>query len=530
MLRSFGMGVMLLAWWVCAPGCAVPEAEPPLRNMIVVIGDGMGPQQVGLLELYARHAESSIYGERPTTLSTIAGDSVIGLSTPVPEGALVIDSACAATQIAGGVSCRAEMVGMDAGGNPAITVVDLARQRGMKVGLISDVRLTHATPAAFVAHQPHRRHENRIAHEMIGAGVDLLLAGGLRHFVPDRIDDADRYRAGHGIPAEVSVASRREDAVDLLDTAAAAGYRLAFSRGQLASIDGLPLLGLFAGGAMRDGIQEHLGRLAHEPSLVEMTTRALELLGTGDEGFFLMVEAGQIDWAGHDNDAGRTIHEMIKLDATLQVIHEWMAGRDDTLLVVLADHETGGLGVSYTRSDIPLGEGGKFDPASDIPRFNFGDPGVLDRMYDQRLSFEEIFVRFDGLESGTAEDLRRIVNEALAFEITLDEARRLLQDEPNKYFIPGHKYLKYERFPAVDDFEEFYVFHDDLRRNLLARALAREQQVAWSTGTHTHTPVPVLAHGPDRLTSKFGGLHDHVHLGRILKSLLDQRGQVSTLY
>ena len=111
-------------------------------------------------------------------------------------------------------------------------------------------------------------------------------------------------------------------------------------------------------------------------------------------------------------------------------------------------------------------------------------------------------------------------NRNLAFNITLEEAERILKDEPNPYFVPGHKYLKHERFPAVDDFEEFYVYHAEIRNDLLGRALAREQQVAWSTGTHTHTPVPLLAYGPDWATSAFGGFHDHVELGRVLQSFL----------
>lgn len=124
----------------------------------------------------------------------------------------------------------------------------------------------------------------------------------------------------------------------------------------LEKAQGDKLLGLFANSGMYDGItysQTKNDPDRKEPTLKEMTDKALEILSKDKDGFFLMVEGGQIDWAGHSNDAGSMLHEMIKFDETVNAVYQWAKDRDDTLIIVTADHETGSFGFSYSGYNLP---------------------------------------------------------------------------------------------------------------------------------------------------------------------------------
>ncbi len=140
-----------------------------VKNLIFVIGDGMGPQQIGLLYLYAHHPPKSIYKTRrgATTLEEIMNRGEIGISLVEPTDSLVVDSAASATQLASGKMSRPEMIGSTSSGDVAKTILEVAQERGLATGLITNTRMTHATPAAFAAHITHRSLENEIAVELL---------------------------------------------------------------------------------------------------------------------------------------------------------------------------------------------------------------------------------------------------------------------------------------------------------------------------------------------------------------------------
>ena len=184
-----------------------------------MIGDGMGPQQMGLLFAYARHAPGSKVPKRIAAMEQMAIDGELGMVRTEPYGAIVVDSAAAATQLATGKYAGSEMIGVDYEGNSAATVVEIARDLGKATGLVSDTRLTHATPAGFAAHQRDRSMENEIAVDMLNNKVDVLLSGGLRYFVPQDVNkkDSATYAALVQMMGGVyEPYSRREDNRNLL--------------------------------------------------------------------------------------------------------------------------------------------------------------------------------------------------------------------------------------------------------------------------------------------------------------------------
>lgn len=504
-----------------------------VRNVILLIGDGMGPQQIGLLSLYARHATKSIVPDRTPAIERILNEGALCIVRNQPHGALVVDSAAAATQLGTGHSAGSEMIGADWRGRSVENVVEVAHRVGKSAGLVTDTRITHATPAGFVAHQANRESENEIAVDMLQERVEVLFGGGLRNWTPEAVNNRDSaaYAAlmqltGGAYPAT----SRRRDNRNLL-LEARGDYQLVFDRHGLADVARTPVLGLFADSEMVDALEERAtleDPQRREPTHPEMCAKALELLNQNPAGFFLMVEAGQIDWAGHNNDAGVLLHELLQFDAAVRTVYEWAKNRNDTLVLVTGDHETGSFAFSYAGR--PLApprklDGDLFRDAEFQPNFNYAGAEVLDGIFAQQKSYFSMLSEFDALppEEQTAERLMEIVNGASAFKITLDDAVSMLTRARNRNYVAGHPYMDSQTVPRIRDFEPFYVYGENLRMNILARAVALQQHVTWGAGTHTSTPVILGAYGPKSATSRFSGMIHATDVGKRMIELVEGR-------
>lgn len=514
------------------PNHREPSTHSQIRNVVLMIGDGMGPQQIGLLQDFAQHSTTPVYKNRATALELFADEGQLALSSTGTFGSLVVDSACSATQLASGKPSLSEAIGLDINGNSIQTVLEKAKNLGKATGLVTDTRITHATPAAFAAHQPHRSMENEIAIDIMGNNVDVLLGGGLRHWIPQNSNSTDTLLTALINEPSLKIKSKREDTRNLLIDAQDANYNLAFSAKQLKEITSGKVLGLFSSSAMLDGIAYSQCKKAGncvQPSLAEMTEKALNLLAADENGFFLMIEGGQIDWASHNNDAGDLLHQMLKFDEAVQAVYDWVQGRNDTLVVITADHETGGFGFSYSRKSIPdadptiTGDAFSSSNVAYKPSFNFANPDILDKLYAQKKDFYNIWYSAGGdlaNKEPNALALQTTINNNTDFTITLKEAQRILEHETNVYRSKDHRYLSAEKFPKIDDFEEFYVYAEELHLNLIGRALAKHQNTVWSTGAHTHTPVAVIAWGPIEARQHFHGLMNHVQVGSELMKII----------
>lgn len=510
----FALMVMIIGA-VAFPAVAADSGK--IKNVIIVIGDGMGPQALGLLNSYVKYAPESIYKDkgRVSTMEKVLNDGTVGYAYHEAANVLVTDSAASATQIATGKRALSETIGIDQYGNKAETILEKAKKLGKTTGLVSDTRITHATPAAFAAHQTHRSKENAIAVELLENEVDVMFAGGLRYWIPKEASDkkSDIHKKlkeqTHGA---IKIKSKRKDSRNLLNEAEAKGYKLAFTKQEMEAAQGDKLLGLFAYSAIPYRIDMNPDDAKRTtPQLKEMAVKAIDVLSKNEKGFFLMVESGLIDWTEHDNDAGAMLHELIRFDQTLEAIYAWAKGRDDTLLIVTADHETGGFSFSYSRKDLPEAtdfpgetyKGNKF-----APKFNFGSYDLLDALYNQKMSFVKTMGIFDGLadDQKTPAKIASMVSESTGFKISPEDGAAILEKEKNEYRVEGHSYLSSETFPKINDFKEFYVYSEGVRTDIIGRVLAKHQNVVWSTGTHTNTPVPLVAIGPENIAKKFGGI------------------------
>jgi alkaline phosphatase len=255
---------------------------------------------------------------------------------------LVTDSAAAATAMATGIKVNNGVISRHWDGRRWVhveTILEMAQARGMAVGLVTTVPIGHATPAAFAAHVPIRTMMPEIVDQMLAHQVDVLLGGGEDDFLPQQVSGCYPH------------AGKRGDGRNLIAEAMAAGYTYVCDAPAFDAVDPASspkLLGLFAD----DGMTRPFA-----PTLAAMTETAIEILAQDPDGFFLMVEGGQIDWAAHNNDAEHVIQDTLGLDAAVAVVKGFTTARLNTLVIVTADHETGGMQVSTTTRGTPDEDG-----------------------------------------------------------------------------------------------------------------------------------------------------------------------------
>ncbi len=311
-----------------------------MRNIILMIGDGMGLTQITAARIHAHGAEGRLALDQMP---------VIGHITTYSADALVTDSAAAGTALSTGLKTDNRRIAMTRDNRPLYSILEAARDRGMATGLVVTSAITHATPAVFAAHVPHRRQEADIARQMLEGGVDVMLGGGRRFFLPQ------------------SAGGERTDGRNLIEEAKMRGYTVVTDSEALNGASGHRVLGLFAHASMTTH--------APEPTLAQMTTRALELLSARREGFFVMIEGSQIDWAGHDNDADKLLRQMLLFDEAVEAALDFARNDGQTLVVVTADHETGGMAIVDGALDggrLEIGWNTKRHTAEDVVVFAFG--------------------------------------------------------------------------------------------------------------------------------------------------------------
>jgi len=480
---------------------AAPSAQENAgaKNVILFIGDGFGAAQMALGVQYARMVEG-----RELNLDQLMNDGDTGYALAVPYGSPVTDSAAAASQMATGVKVRNETLSLTPSGETTETILEWAEGRGLATGLVTNMRLSHATPAAFAAHQISRYEPEAVILDqmLFEHDIDVLLGGGARALVP----------AGHRVseflpvPAELDGDSNRRDGFDRIAEAEEKGYTIVSDRAALAqaSRGAEKLLGLFAASHVPYVVDTRAMGLAGVPSLQDSTTAALEVLARADAGFFLMVEGGRIDYGGHDNDAGTMLHEILDFDDALGAAIAFQDAHPDTLIVVTADHGTGGFSFTYGDMDgrpeeQVLPSGLLYHPDTDYP-----EKRHLEILGNQSASF----VYMLEMAAGSPARLIEVVREHTGLSMTLEEARAALVRDAE-----GNAWLA--------DFRHFYSDRDSNPACLLGRALARQTFVVWSTGGHTSEPVLTFGRGPG--AEGLRGIYENTHLHDVMKAALGGR-------
>ncbi len=358
-------------------------AEAKVKNVIIMIGDGCGFNQLATGEFYRYgRADAAVYRQFPVKLAA-STFSVKGSYDPARawDGLSYIvlgatDSAAAATALATGHKTYNGAIGVDRDGKPLQNLCERAKELGKAAGVVTSVPLSHATPAGFVAHNKGRGSYAEIGREMIERSrCDVIMGAGHPTFDNGGKQRAPKYdyvggpetwgAVKTGRPMADADGDGRPDAWKLVETKADFAKLAATAQ----PLDHRVLGVAQAGDTLQCSRPKKGGKLPFEdprnadvPSLAQMTQGALNVLGLDRDGFFVMVEGGAIDWASHGNDGVRVVEEVMDFEDAIAAAAAWVekySSWDETLLIVTADHETGLLTGPAAASafDGPVGQG-----------------------------------------------------------------------------------------------------------------------------------------------------------------------------
>jgi len=408
------------------------------KNIIMVISDGTGPAFTTAYRYFSDNPDT------PHIESTILDEILVGGSSTYPhkQSGLVTDSAASATALATGVKSYNGAIGVDVNKQALETVLHRARKLGMKTGLAVTSHIVHATPASYMVANESRKNYAQIADSFYDDRInnkhlaDIMLGAGWRHFIRD-----DR---------------------NLVEEFTADGYQYIDQYSELASIDSAkPVLGLFGDDSLPWALDDE------EPLRLSKLAQAAVPYLENEAGYFLLLEASQVDWAGHGNDIASAMAEMQDLAATMEYLHAYVQNHPDTLVVLTADHSTGGL---------TLGANGDYK----------WDPSWLKNLKASIPSIAKAIVN----ES----DKAAYAANMLGFDLTQSEIEQV----------------------------------DKLNAKMKARAVQRvlkkfvdtRSNTGWTTSGHTGIDVQVFAFGPS--AELFEGSQDNVDIAKKIFTLLEQ--------
>jgi len=325
------MAVFLFSAHGCMFSNRIMKDNTQPRYIIFMVPDGMGLADVTAARIYRNGPQG-----KPLYLERLP---YIGYQKTYSRNSMITDSAAAASAWASGekfnndaLSCLDQNTDgiCDGTRKNHLTILESAQKMGLDAGLVVTSEITHATPAAWAVHVHHRECGSEIFEQYLARDIKVLLGGGIEtnrdHCLLPHTDDSYNKR--------------------LLKRAEQYGYRLVYSRDELLEAPAMEkLIGLFH----FEGLTPVYLRERHsiEPTLAQMTQVALNHLNRNPQGFFLIVEGSQIDWANHERDFPYQIHETLAFDESVKGVWDWIQSsrerKQNTLLIVAADHECGGV-------------------------------------------------------------------------------------------------------------------------------------------------------------------------------------------
>jgi alkaline phosphatase len=471
------------------------------KYVFFFVGDGMSSSQIQAAEAYlttknggsATEASDLLKNENRLNMSKFP---ILGMQTTYDAHALMTDSASAGTAFACGIKTKSGVVGMDDTGAVSYkSIAQLAEEQGKRIGIISSVSLDHATPASFYASVPNRGFYNNIATQMVEADYDFYGGGGL---------------------ASPTASSRSGDTNnDIWNMLELNGYTVLKDRESILALKTNPKSKVVCiNPYLQDGnaMPYAIDRPETNLSLAEMTEVAIDSLLTrkkegkknrrygGDEGFFLMVEGGKIDWACHANDAMAAIGDTLDFDDAVGVALDFYRKHPhETLIVVTGDHETGGMTIGHATT---------------------GYTGYYDRLLNQKSSFTAFSL--NGWKSFKASN----ENPVCTGDNTLESSTDMLALMQTVFGLDYSELNAYQKEKLEDAFDKSLCGSNDnsTEENALlyggyepiivtiTHILNERASIGWTSYSHTGVPVPVFAIG--RSAQRFAGFYDNTDIAK----------------
>jgi len=413
------------------------------KNIIYLIGDGMGMAHISGYRHYKNSSDKHIGLGDKAVPKTLFDEYFVGIASTLPDDeTLVTDSAAGATALSSGVKTYNGAIALDNDKKPTLTLLQEAKSLGKTTATISTSQVTHATPASFLVHNESRRNEDQIAdsiydHRVDGQFVaDLMFGGGTKFFIRD-----DR-----------NLVAKFKDS----------GFQYVDDLSALNKVTQLPALGLFA----PKGLPYAVDHKELPNRLTAMTKAALPLLNKNNEnGFVAMIEGSQIDWCSHGNDIACAMNEMADFEQTLKVVTDFARQDGNTLVVVTADHSTGGL---------TLGANSEYKWLPDVVhKVHASAESMIKQMLEKK-------------------EVASIWNQNIEFKLEAEQQNKL------------------EKLLAKNDPEAMY--------KTLVKIISDRSFTGWTTTGHTGEDVAVIAYGVG--AEQFKGFQDNTDIAKKLFGLL----------
>ncbi|MBA6289926.1 alkaline phosphatase [Colwellia sp. MB3u-4] len=445
-------------------------ADSSPKNIIMIIGDGMGP---------AYTSAYRYFHDDPNTAEieqTVFDRHFVGSSStyPAAESGYITDSAASATALSTGIKSYNGAIGVNVNKQPVETVLEYAKQSGKKTGVVLTLQINHATPAAYLAHNVHRYNYNAIADSYIDDGIkaDLYFGGGWKYFI-------------------------REDR-NIVDEFIESGFHYIDKYSEISTIPAnKPVLGLFAKTGLPWALDD-----TNKYRLSMMTQAATKQL-ENDNGFFMLIEGSRIDYGGHARDIAAAMHEMDDLAKTLEYLETYVKEHPDTLVVITADHSTGGLsiGKKTERSNANINSKYLWKPEF-LRSMTVSPETIAKRFMDKELSLTQL-------------------GELLSFKITAADMENLQQAK-----LADHQIVKQFKLLAADVKKakrKPRPYQSVL--NVITKIIDIKTNTGWgsisASGTHTGIDVPVFAFGKG--SEMFSGFQDNTDIAKKIFTLLGKK-------
>ena len=450
--------------------CLSVSAET--KYVFYFIGDGMGANQVLGAEMYRSAINGEPLGRKQTLMTTFP---VSGHASSYSASNGITDSSAAGTCLATGSKANNGTLGLDKDGNQLTTIAEQLKAEGWGVGIMTTVAIDHATPAAFYAHVPKRNQYYKIGFQLADSKFDFFGGAGFHH--PQGKKD-------------------NED-INLYRHAEELGYTIAhgYQEGKklMANSEKLILVqeGDDQGAEHGDNLPYAIDRKEGDLTLEQIVSIAIPFLEQRHKQFFMMVEGGMVDYACHGDDAATAFGEVWDMNDALQVAYEfYLAHPDETLIVVTADHETGGLALGNSDYTLHL----------DLLQYQKCSSWVLSDLFSRL---------FDNHKKPTWAEVQQIYREQLGFwnevEITADEEKEL------------KALYKAACAKKGKDTETMYKTINRLGDAGIA-LLNRKAHLGWTTHGHTAHAIPIFAIGPG--AELFSGWHDNTDIVPLIQKAI----------
>lgn len=489
----------------------IGEIDKPAKYVFLFIGDGMSNPQIAAAEFYTENVE----GYTPLTFDKFPAQ---GRTTTRSTDSYITDSAAAGTALATGHKTNSGVISMDTSQTISYkTLAEIAKEEGKKVGIVSSVSIDHATPAVFYAHEPSRNSYYEIANKLVTSDFDYFAGGGLKGNTDSKRKDENG-----------------ELRKDLLEVAAENNFTYTDTREEFYNLKAGVGKVIAVAERLTDGeaLPYEIDRAFNELSLADFTEKGIDLLKDAENGFFMMVEGGKIDWACHANDGASSIIDTIAFDKAVQkAIDFYNEYPEDTLIVVTGDHETGGLSLGFSGT---------------------GYSNFYEKLSKQTCSYDEAYAKYkEFIKDKTSDEitvytLKDMIKNSYGFDVLTDEEYNVLKTKADNGDETANSKLamtlnieereelenalvasKVKEFPAEaiskralsNSSNVLYGYYHPFVVTL-GHLMNYKSGIAFTSYSHTGEPVTTVAKGTTETESLFVGYYDNTEIySKILKAM-----------